>query len=584
MNEPVETPHQSERPPSDGLAIASLILGVLALLNSVFLIGSLVAVPGLILGILHLRRATVARAMAWWGAILSVGGFCASVAFLGLYVYVAYDFMENFDDFGSDESLMAWEGVIAPDMTITTLDGDTIQLSEARGRRVIIDIWATWCGPCVEEIPHFNALRQEFSEDELLIVGISDDEDAETVRDFMSDNPMDYVVAAAQSDLPKPYNAISAYPTTFFIDRNGVIQRIVVGYEDLDALREYASAPDFEGVPLTEPYYPPSTLEDSDVMLTATREWSLNIPSACSMCVGDWDQDGIQDLIVVDGEAQLHVINYKGEVTATISVPECFGTIEFGIHAKYGPRLLGYDSWGDQVTVIDGGGRRLWAYRSSAGINGAHWGDLDGAGTDEMVVGMNGGGGIHGVSPEGKRLWRNADIGNVWDQAILPATSDSEAVVIATEAGGSIWIFDASGEKIRTIESAWAYYNPMSAAEIDSAGTRQILAIDGDMAIAFDMQGTVQWKTPVAEDHGAWRDTTFTAGDVDGDGVKEWAFIEASGDMVIVTTGGVKLATIPDSEDVEEFVILPIPGGGGLLITQQSDEIVATRFASDAEQ
>ena len=54
---------------------------------------------------------------------------------------------------------------------------------------------------------------------------------------------------------------MGAYPTTFFIDRNGVIQHISVGYEDLDALREYAMAPDFEGEPLSEPIPPSATVE-----------------------------------------------------------------------------------------------------------------------------------------------------------------------------------------------------------------------------------------------------------------------------------------------------------------------------------
>ena len=564
----------SPQPPANGKAIASIVLGLASIPLSIIIIGIFSGILGIIFGILHLRSSTISRGMAWGGTVLSGIGIVASIALLVVY---AQFFQMMMDEFGSyEDNLSQWEGVIAPDFTVTTMDGETIQLSEAKGRRVIIDIWATWCPPCIKEIPHFNVLRKEISEDDLLIVGISD-EDRDTLVKFMKKTTIDYPIVADETNLPDPYGAISAYPTTFFIDRNGVIQKIIVGYRDLDTLREYATAPDFEGEVLMEPLLAQSTLIESETMLSPTEAWSLEIPDATAMCTGDWDQDGAQDLLIVDANKQLHIINDKGEETLTLTLPATYDLIEFGVHATQGSRLLGYDNWGDGVTAIDVNGRKLWFYKAGDGINGAHWGDFDGDGTDEMIVGMNGGSGFHGVSAKGKKLWRNS-LGNVWNQSIIPAKDDRPAIVLATEAGGDIYIYKGSGKKIRKISPRGLYYSPLMAAEVDNEGTRQILAIGGEEVVACDLKGKVQWSTTVGEDHSSWRNTTFAVGDIEGDGTKEWAFVDANGELVIVTTTGEKKAFLPKGEKLNEFAFLSLPDETSLLITLEPGKITATKF------
>src|SRR6266404_2617670 len=99
---------------------------------------------------------------------------------------------------------------------------------------------------------------------------------------------------------------------------------------------------------------------------------------------------------------------------------------------------------------MDATGKEIWHYSATFGVNGAHWGDLDGDGTDEIIVGMNGFGGLQALAADGKRLWR-ASAGNVWGQAVVPATKDRAALVFATEASGSVRIFDGQGHQVRTV-------------------------------------------------------------------------------------------------------------------------------------
>jgi peroxiredoxin len=241
----------SSPPPTrgSGLAIASLALGILAFVSGVVLVGAVFGVIGFILGLVQLARRGGGRGLAVAGIILSVLG-------IGLSVFVTVklaplarrgytEARRAINSAMADASFAAWQGVAAPDIKVTTLGGQTVQLSELKGKRVVLDFWATWCGPCVKEIPHFIKLRNEVSSDELVIVGISS-EDTATLNAFVKKHGVNYLIASAD-DLPAPYKDVQSIPTTFFIDRNGVIQQVLVGYHEFDDLKRHASAKDFEG-------------------------------------------------------------------------------------------------------------------------------------------------------------------------------------------------------------------------------------------------------------------------------------------------------------------------------------------------
>ena len=167
--------------------------------------------------------------------------------------------------------------------------------------------------------------------------------------------------------------------------------------------------------------------------------------------------------MLVSAGSTLHVIELSGVEKSAVPLPESFSLIECGQNKGKGARLLGYGTWAHEVVVVDHAGKKLLQEASvpSRESTGRIGGDLRGDGTDELIVGMNGGGGLEAWSADGSKLW-SANLGNVWNQAIVPATRDKPARVLATEAGGSVRVFDAKGNPTATLRPNGGYYTQMA--------------------------------------------------------------------------------------------------------------------------
>lgn len=134
-----------------------------------------------------------------------------------------------------------WHNKEAPGFTITDITGQEHSLKQYRGKNVILVFWATWCQPCVQEIPSLIAMQNVRGEKELRILGISytgRNNSEEQIREFVKANErINYPVFAVNiSEMPEPYNQINSIPCSFFVDKEGNIKLATVGqmhYTDL---------------------------------------------------------------------------------------------------------------------------------------------------------------------------------------------------------------------------------------------------------------------------------------------------------------------------------------------------------------
>ena len=115
-------------------------------------------------------------------------------------------------------------GVAAPDFELRDLAGKKVNLSDFRGKVVLLNFWATWCTPCREEVPLLVELQNKYGADGLQIVGIDMDEDAgDRVLSFVRDRKINYPVLMADLPTAEAYGTMNFVPTTFSIDRSGKV-------------------------------------------------------------------------------------------------------------------------------------------------------------------------------------------------------------------------------------------------------------------------------------------------------------------------------------------------------------------------
>jgi len=140
------------------------------------------------------------------------------------------------------EPLVAHPGEPAPDFQLQSLDGESVSLSELQGSPVMLNFWATWCGPCRSEMPYLQQIYEEWSEKGLILLAIDIGESHAEVRQFMQSNNLSLpVLLDIREVVTREYN-ITGIPTTFFIDKDGMIQEKIIGaFPTKDAIEKHLS-------------------------------------------------------------------------------------------------------------------------------------------------------------------------------------------------------------------------------------------------------------------------------------------------------------------------------------------------------
>jgi thiol-disulfide isomerase/thioredoxin len=117
----------------------------------------------------------------------------------------------------------------APDFSLTTTDGQVQTLAGLRGRPVILNFWATWCGPCRAEMPELQRVHERLAEAGMVVLGINQAESPEAVARYQEELGVDFpTVLDSRLGVSRQY-LVNSLPTTFFVDRAGVIRSMFIG-------------------------------------------------------------------------------------------------------------------------------------------------------------------------------------------------------------------------------------------------------------------------------------------------------------------------------------------------------------------
>ncbi|MBL7165624.1 MAG: TlpA family protein disulfide reductase [Dehalococcoidales bacterium] len=117
----------------------------------------------------------------------------------------------------------------APDFTLKDLDGNTVRLSDLRGKVVFLNFWATWCPPCRAEMPDIEKVHRKYKDQDVVVLGIDLRESASTVRRFVEDGGYTWAFLLDTTGYVGSIYRVSAIPTSYFVDKKGIIRAVAIG-------------------------------------------------------------------------------------------------------------------------------------------------------------------------------------------------------------------------------------------------------------------------------------------------------------------------------------------------------------------
>ena len=131
---------------------------------------------------------------------------------------------------GAPFNLDSAVGRMAPSFRLKDANGQTASPADYKGKVVLLDFWATWCGPCKIEIPWFMDFEKQFKDKGFAVLGVSMDEDGwSAIRPYVQNMKMNYRVLLGDDAVSTAYGGLDSLPTTFLIDRQGMIASVHVG-------------------------------------------------------------------------------------------------------------------------------------------------------------------------------------------------------------------------------------------------------------------------------------------------------------------------------------------------------------------
>jgi peroxiredoxin len=132
------------------------------------------------------------------------------------------------------------EGNLAPDFELTTLDGKQVRLSDYRGKKVILNFWATWCPPCKEEVPDLEKFYSTYKDKGIVILGVNltqAEKNQSAIKAFVKSYGITYTIPLDVKSLISGIYQVSAIPTSYIIDSRGIISKKVVGPMDFKTMK-----------------------------------------------------------------------------------------------------------------------------------------------------------------------------------------------------------------------------------------------------------------------------------------------------------------------------------------------------------
>jgi peroxiredoxin len=474
-------------------------------------------------------------------------------------------------------------GKAAEPVKLSTLNGEEFDLASHIGRNVVmLDFWATWCGPCVQEMPLLTEVAREFAAQGVVLCAVNQREDARTVRAFLTRQKLDIQVALdSHGEAANKYD-VRGLPTLVLIDKSGIIQSVHVGFRpDIQTVLRRELTEILAGKNLAQSSAAaPETPPDQQPAAALKPEGLERVWSHPGAYMGiSTDSRGIY---AVRNGRTCDVFDGHGQKQREFELP---GRAQFLRAARLSSAdetsFVAYSGWGDSILASSGDGTLLWRQSDARGIDDVWPADLDGDGLDEVIAGYNGSTGLHVFNRDGKRRWSYTRIGNVWHVCSGDLNGDGRVEVISTSAEGRVHIFTADGKVLENWQTP-IYASMVRAGRLHEGDRQDTVFVVGssqaeESLLALDVAGRPIWSVrfPAAHNH---CDSSAVCRE------RPWIAVGMRGGLVsVVDSTGRIIARVGDQGQLPEVAWSSPESAAPLLLVATGQQLNAYRITAGAE-